>query len=45
MTSHCHVGILEENFVGPTHNKQDFKKTSLIQKLEAGLREMTMEYC
>ncbi|XP_024030527.1 protein MICRORCHIDIA 6 isoform X2 [Morus notabilis] len=38
------VGILEANFVEPTHNKQDFEKTSLFQKLETRLKEMTMEY-
>ncbi|XP_074311175.1 protein MICRORCHIDIA 6-like [Silene latifolia] len=38
------VGILEANFVEPTHNKQDFERTSLFQKLEARLKEMTWEY-
>ncbi|KAK2981552.1 hypothetical protein RJ640_027977 [Escallonia rubra] len=38
------VGVLEANFVEPTHNKQDFEKTSLFQKLEARLRDMAMEY-
>uniref|UniRef100_A0A2P2K6Q7 MORC family CW-type zinc finger protein 3 isoform X2 n=1 Tax=Rhizophora mucronata TaxID=61149 RepID=A0A2P2K6Q7_RHIMU len=38
------VGILEANFVQPTHNKQDFKRTSLFQKLEGRLKEMTWEY-
>lgn len=38
------VGLLEANFVEPTHNKQDFEKTSLFQKLEARLKEMTLEY-
>ncbi|XP_052197865.1 protein MICRORCHIDIA 6-like isoform X2 [Diospyros lotus] len=38
------VGVLEANFIEPTHDKQDFEKTSLFQKLEARLREMTMEY-
>ncbi|XP_028118753.1 protein MICRORCHIDIA 6-like isoform X10 [Camellia sinensis] len=38
------VGVLEANFVEPTHNKQDFEKTSLFQKLEARLKEMTLEY-
>ncbi|CAK9161778.1 unnamed protein product [Ilex paraguariensis] len=38
------VGVLEANFIEPTHNKQDFEKTSLFQKLEARLKEMTMEY-
>ncbi|XP_021832733.1 protein MICRORCHIDIA 6 isoform X2 [Prunus avium] len=38
------VGVLEANFVEPSHNKQDFEKTSLFQKLEARLKEMTWEY-
>lgn len=38
------VGILGADFVQPTHNKQDFEKTSLFQKLEQRLKEMTWEY-
>ncbi|KAK9271675.1 hypothetical protein L1049_002038 [Liquidambar formosana] len=38
------VGVLEANFIEPSHNKQDFEKTSLFQKLEARLKEMTQEY-
>ncbi|CAI0547389.1 unnamed protein product [Linum tenue] len=38
------VGILEANFIEPTHNKQDFERTSLFQKLEVRLKEMTYEY-
>ncbi|XP_038682895.1 protein MICRORCHIDIA 6-like isoform X2 [Tripterygium wilfordii] len=38
------VGVLEANFVEPTHNKQDFEKTSLFQKLEVRLKDMTSEY-
>ncbi|XVE54980.1 hypothetical protein DITRI_Ditri03aG0124800 [Diplodiscus trichospermus] len=38
------VGVLEANFVEPTHNKQDFERTSLFQKLEVRLKEMTWEY-
>lgn len=38
------VGALEANFVEPTHNKQDFERTSLFQKLECRLKEMTWEY-
>ncbi|CAL5371824.1 unnamed protein product [Camellia sinensis] len=38
------VGVLEANFAEPTLNKQDFEKTSLFQKLEARLKEMTLEY-
>uniref|UniRef100_A0A7C9AKM1 Adenosinetriphosphatase n=1 Tax=Opuntia streptacantha TaxID=393608 RepID=A0A7C9AKM1_OPUST len=38
------VGVLEANFVEPIHNKQDFERTSLFQKLEYRLKEMTWEY-
>nr|GMD33033.1 protein MICRORCHIDIA 6-like [Ipomoea batatas] len=38
------VGVLEADFIQPTHNKQDFEKTPLFQKLEARLKEMTWEY-
>lgn len=38
------VGVLEADFIEPTHNKQEFEKTSLFQKLEARLRDMTLEY-
>ncbi|KAF7135142.1 hypothetical protein RHSIM_Rhsim08G0052000 [Rhododendron simsii] len=38
------VGVLEANFIEPTHDKQDFEKTPVFQKLEARLKDMTMEY-
>ncbi|KAI3845330.1 hypothetical protein MKW98_009396 [Papaver atlanticum] len=38
------VGVLEANFIEPTHNKQDFEKTTVFQKLEIRLKEMTLEY-
>nr|XP_011468284.1 PREDICTED: MORC family CW-type zinc finger protein 4-like [Fragaria vesca subsp. vesca]XP_011468285.1 PREDICTED: MORC family CW-type zinc finger protein 4-like [Fragaria vesca subsp. vesca] len=38
------VGVLEANYIQPTHNKQDFEKTPLFQKLEDRLRQMTTEY-
>ncbi|XP_023765045.1 protein MICRORCHIDIA 6 [Lactuca sativa] len=38
------VGVLEANFIEPTHDKQDFEKTSLFQKLAQRLKEMTWEY-
>lgn len=38
------VGVLEANFIKPTHNKQDFEKTPLFHKLENRLKEMTLEY-
>ncbi|KAI3777615.1 hypothetical protein L1987_47415 [Smallanthus sonchifolius] len=40
----CVIGVLETNFIEPTHNKQDFEKTSLFQKLITRLKEMTWEY-
>ncbi|KAI7725957.1 hypothetical protein M8C21_000920 [Ambrosia artemisiifolia] len=40
----CVVGILEANFIEPTHDKQDFEKTSVYQKLVHRLKEMTLEY-
>ncbi|KAJ9568275.1 hypothetical protein OSB04_004241 [Centaurea solstitialis] len=38
------AGVLEANFIEPTHNKQDFEKTSVYQKLVTRLKEMTWEY-
>ncbi|KAJ7945846.1 protein MICRORCHIDIA 6 [Quillaja saponaria] len=38
------VGVLQADFIEPTHNKQDFERTSLFQKLEVRLKEMTWEY-
>nr|GEV47931.1 protein microrchidia 6-like isoform X1 [Tanacetum cinerariifolium] len=38
------VGVLEANFIQPTHEKQDFEKTSVFQKLVQRLKEMTGEY-
>ncbi|XP_050223463.1 protein MICRORCHIDIA 6 isoform X2 [Mercurialis annua] len=38
------VGVLEANFIEPTHDKQDFERTSLLQKLESRLKDMTHEY-
>ncbi|XVF58025.1 hypothetical protein PTKIN_Ptkin07bG0029200 [Pterospermum kingtungense] len=38
------VGVLEANFIQPTHNKQDFEKTPLFQKLDDRLKQMTNEY-
>lgn len=37
-------GVLEANFIKPTHDKQDFEKSVLYQKLENRLKEMTYEY-
>ncbi|XP_073138589.1 protein MICRORCHIDIA 6-like [Henckelia pumila] len=38
------VGVLEANFIEPTHNKQEFERTPVFQKLETRLKEMTQEY-
>lgn len=38
------VGVLEANFIKPTHDKQDFEKSALFQKLEIRLRDMAKEY-
>lgn len=37
-------GVLEANFIKPTHNKQDFEKSTLYFKLETRLKEMSIEY-
>lgn len=37
-------GILQADYLEPTHNKQDFERTSLFQKLELRLKQMTWEY-
>ncbi|XP_020520822.1 protein MICRORCHIDIA 6 isoform X2 [Amborella trichopoda] len=38
------VGVLEANFIKPAHDKQDFERTSVLQKLETRLKQMTIEY-
>ncbi|RHN63496.1 hypothetical protein MtrunA17_Chr4g0058871 [Medicago truncatula] len=38
------VGVLQADNVQPTHNKQDFERTSPFQKLELRLKDMTWEY-
>lgn len=38
------VGILDASFIKPTHDKQDFEKSVLYQRLENRLKEMTYEY-
>lgn len=38
------LGVLEANFAEPIHNKQDFERTSLFQRLETRLKSMTCEY-
>lgn len=38
------VGVLEANFIKPTHDKQDFERSGIYQKLELRLKDMTYEY-
>ncbi|XP_010936597.1 protein MICRORCHIDIA 6 isoform X2 [Elaeis guineensis] len=38
------AGVLEVNFLKPTHDKQDFEKSTLYYKLETRLKDMTLEY-
>ncbi|KAL6853821.1 hypothetical protein ACP4OV_019850 [Aristida adscensionis] len=38
------AGVLEANFIKPTHDKQDFEKSQLYQKLINRLKDMTTEY-
>jgi len=35
---------LEANFIRPTHDKQDFERTGLFQRLETRLKDMAKEY-
>ncbi|GJN17444.1 hypothetical protein PR202_gb04508 [Eleusine coracana subsp. coracana] len=37
-------GVLEADFIKPTHDKQDFEKSQLYQKLINRLKDMTKEY-
>jgi hypothetical protein len=37
-------GVLEVDFIKPTHDKQDFEKSQLFQRLMNRLKEMTNEY-
>ncbi|KAJ0252261.1 hypothetical protein HA466_0130810 [Hirschfeldia incana] len=38
------VGVLEANFIEPAHDKQDFERSSLFQRLEARLKKITVDY-
>eukprot|EP00250_Pteridium_aquilinum_P005264 c15386_g1_i1 orf=123-2693(+) len=38
------VGVLEANFMEPAHDKQDFERTPVLQRLEGRLKAMTIEY-
>ncbi|CAA0839235.1 Histidine kinase-- DNA gyrase B-- and HSP90-like ATPase family protein [Striga hermonthica] len=38
------VGVLEANFIEPAHDKQDFERSTIFNKLELRLKQMVMEY-
>ncbi|KAL6614330.1 hypothetical protein ACP70R_036600 [Stipagrostis hirtigluma subsp. patula] len=38
------AGVLEADFIKPTHDKQDFEKSQLYQRLINRLKDMTNEY-
>ncbi|KAK1317127.1 hypothetical protein QJS10_CPA05g01904 [Acorus calamus] len=38
------VGILEANFMEPTHDKQDFERTTVFNRLELKLKQATLDY-
>jgi len=38
------AGVLDADFIKPTHDKQDFEKSQLFQRLMNRLRDMTTEY-
>lgn len=38
------VGVLEANFIEPTHDKQDFERSPVFIRLESRLKSMVMEY-
>ncbi|MED6113109.1 ATPase morc2 [Stylosanthes scabra] len=38
------VGVLEANFIEPAHDKQDFERSLLFIRMEARLKQMTMDY-
>jgi hypothetical protein len=43
-TGHGVVGVLEANFIEPAHDKQDFERSSLFQRLEARLKKIVYSY-
>ncbi|KAF8101138.1 hypothetical protein N665_0210s0073 [Sinapis alba] len=38
------VGVLEADFIEPAHDKQDFERSSLFQRLEARLKRIVLDY-
>ena len=38
------IGVLEVDFVQPSHDKQDFERTDQMNKLEAKLKQLTPQY-
>lgn len=44
LTKICSPGVLEANFIEPAHDKQDFERSSLFQRLEARLKKIVTDY-
>lgn len=44
LTKICSPGVLEANFIEPAHDKQDFERSSLFQRLEARLKKIVYDY-
>lgn len=44
LTKTSSPGVLEANFIEPAHDKQDFERSSLFQRLEARLRRIILDY-
>jgi hypothetical protein len=41
----CHdSGVLEANFIEPAHDKQDFERTPLFNRLETKLRQIIVDF-
>ncbi|XP_044469189.1 protein MICRORCHIDIA 2-like isoform X2 [Mangifera indica] len=38
------LGVLEANFMEPTHDKQDFERSALFVRMESRLKQMIIEY-
>lgn len=41
---HGVVGVFEANFIEPAHDKQDFERSSIFNRLETRMKQMVMEY-
>ncbi|KFK30261.1 hypothetical protein AALP_AA7G238200 [Arabis alpina] len=44
VVGHGVIGVLEANFIEPAHDKQDFERSSLFQRLEAKLKKIIVDY-